>query len=88
MTKKQMIQIIQQQEAVAFFQQQEARAFLKLKEATRDFGANHPDTNARRSEWCALDDLMQAAGIKPDNTLPEQYAAVAIMKELQSNPNI
>ena len=69
-------------------QQQEATAFLRLKESTRDFGASHPDTNARRHIWCALDDVMQATGIKPDNTLPEQHAAVAIMNQLQSNPNI
>lgn len=73
MTKQQMIQTIQQQEA---------RAFLRLKEATRDFGPKSPITNARRSEWCILDDVMQAAGIEPDNTLPEQYASVAIMRDL------
>ena len=73
MTKQHMIQTIQQQEA---------RAFLRLKEATRSFGANHPETNARRREWCILDDVMQAAGIEPDNTLPEQYASVAIMRDL------
>jgi len=79
MTKKQMIQTIQQQEAVAF---------LRLKEATRDFGAASPITNARRSEWCTLDDVMTAAGIQPDNTLPAQHVAVAIMNQLGSNPNI
>jgi len=79
MTKKQMIQIIQQQEAVAF---------LRLKEATRSFGANHPETNARRREWCILDDVMTAAGIQPDNTLPWQHVAVAIMNQLGSTPNI
>ena len=73
MTKQHMIQTIQQQEA---------RAFLRLKEATRSFGANHPETNARRREWCILDDVMLAAGIEPDNTLPEQHASVAIMRDL------
>lgn len=79
MTKRQMIQTIQQQEATAF---------LRLKEATRDFGPMSSVTTARRSIWCTLDDLMQATGIKPDNTLPEQHAAVAIMNRFRSNPNI
>ena len=73
MTKQKMIQTIQQQES---------RAYLRLKEATRDFGPKSPITHARRSEWCILDDVMQAAGIQPDNTLPEQYASVAIMRDL------
>ena len=79
MTKQHMIQTIQQQEA---------RAFLRLKEATRSFGANHPETNARRREWCTLDDVMQAAGIQPDNFLPEQHIAVAIIRDLDPNQNI
>ena len=85
MTKKQLIQEIQKMEA---------EAFLKLKEATRDFGPTAIVTNEKRSAWCTLDNLMFSTGIQPDNTLPEQHAAVAIMKELQyerelqSNPNI
>lgn len=79
MTKRQLIQEIQKMEA---------EAFLELKEATRDFGGTAFVTNERRSAWCTLDNLMFSTGIQPDNMLPAHHAAVAIMDQLQSKPNI
>ena len=79
MTKKQMIQIIQQQEAVAY---------LKLKQVTRDTGARSIWTEKARSSWHAIDQLARALGIESDTGLPEMQQAIDIMIAQESNPNI
>ena len=79
MTKKQMIQTIQQQEATAF---------LRLKESTRDTGPGSIWTEKARSSWYAIDQLARALGIESDTGLPEMLTAIDIMIDSESNPNI
>jgi hypothetical protein len=79
MTKKQMIQIIQQQEAAAY---------LELKQVTRDTGAGSIWTEKARSSWYAIDRLARALGIESDTGLPEMQQAIDIMIAQESNPNI
>jgi hypothetical protein len=79
MTKQQMIQIIQQQEAVAY---------LELKQVTRDTGAGSIWTEKARSSWYAIDQLARALGIESDTGLPAMQQAIDIMIAQESNPNI
>ena len=79
MTKKQMIQTIQQQEA---------EAYLELKQVTRDTGAGSIWTEKARSSWYAIDRLARALGIESDTGLPEMLTAIDIMIESESKPNI
>lgn len=79
MTKKQMIQTIQQQEAAAY---------LELKQVTRDTGPGSIWTEKARSSWYAIDQLARALGIESDTGLPEMLTAIDIMIVSESNPNI
>ncbi len=72
MTKKQMIEVIQQKEAEAFLQ-------IKVDESL--FGMDSTITKRSRSEWCKINGLMEDLGIKPDNTLPENQKAIAFIVE-------
>ena len=72
MTKKQMIEVIQQKEAEAFLQ-------VKVDEAM--FGMNSTITTSSRSDWAKINGLMEDLGIKPDNTLPENQKAIALIVE-------
>jgi hypothetical protein len=70
MTKKEMIEIIQQREAEAFLQ-------VKVDEAM--FGMNSTITTSSRSEWAKINGLMEDLGIKPNNLLPENQKAIALI---------
>jgi hypothetical protein len=70
MTKKEMIEIIQQKEAEAFLQ-------VKVDEAM--FGMNSTITTSSRSEWAKINGLMEDLGIKPNNLLPENQKAIALI---------
>jgi hypothetical protein len=72
MTKKQMIEVIQQKEAEAFLQ-------LKVDESL--FGMDSTITIRSRSDWAKINGLMEDLGIKPDNTLPENQRAIAFIAE-------
>jgi hypothetical protein len=72
MTKKQMIEVIQQKEAEAFLQ-------VKVDEAM--FGMNSTITTSSRSDWAKINGLMEDLGIKPDNTLPENQKAISLIVE-------
>jgi hypothetical protein len=72
MTKKEMIEIIQQKEAEAFLQ-------IKVDESL--FGMNNTITLRSRSEWAKINDLMEDLGIKPNNLLPENQKAIALIIE-------
>jgi hypothetical protein len=72
MTKKEMIEIIQQREAEAFLQ-------IKVDESL--FGMNNTITLRSRSEWAKINDLMEDLGIKPNNLLPENQKAIALIIE-------
>ena len=79
MTKQQMIQTIQQQEAAAY---------LELKQVTRATGAGSIWAEKARSSWYAIDQLPRALGIESDTGLPEMQQAIDIMIAQESNPNI
>ncbi len=72
MTKKQMIEVIQQKEA---------EAFLRVKVDEKLFGQEHIIVSRSRSEWAKINDLMTELKIKPDNTLPENQEAIRIIME-------
>jgi len=72
MTKKEMINVIQQKEA---------QAFLQVKVDEKLFGKEHTITIRSRSEWAKMNDLMTELQIKPDNALPENQEAMKIIME-------
>jgi hypothetical protein len=72
MTKKQMIEVIQQKEA---------EAFLQVKVDEKLFGKENTVTVRSRSEWAKINDLMNELKIKPDNSLPENQEAIRMIIE-------
>lgn len=70
MTKKEMIQTIQQLEA---------KAFLQVKLDEKEFGIDGLLTKMSRTKWCGMNEMMDRLGIKPDNTLPESKEAVDLI---------
>ena len=72
MTKANMIQGIQKQEA---------RLWLALKEATRDFGKDHSYTRSCRASYSAVYELMHALKIGMDNTLPDNVTAAEVLQQ-------
>jgi len=66
MTKKQMIEIIQQREA---------ELFLTLKVDEKLFGTENNITSKSRSEWSKIYSLMEELEIKSNNSLPENQEA-------------
>jgi len=70
MTKKQMIEVIQQREAELFLQ-------IKVDESL--FGKDNTITLRSVSDWAKINGLMEDLGIKPDNTLPENQSAIALI---------
>jgi hypothetical protein len=72
MTKKQMIEVIQQKEAELFLQ-------IKVDESL--FGKDSTITLRSVSDWAKINGLMEDLGIKPDNTLPENQRAISFIVE-------
>ena len=72
MTKKQMIEVIQQREA---------EAWLQVKVDEKLFGKEHPLVSKSRGEWCKIHNLMNDLEIKPNNLLPENQEAIMIIIE-------
>jgi hypothetical protein len=72
MTKKQMIEVIQQREAELFLQ-------IKVDESL--FGKDNNITLRSVSDWAKINGLMEDLGIKPDNTLPENQRAISFIVE-------
>jgi hypothetical protein len=72
MTKKEMIEIIQQHDA---------ELFLQLKVDENIFGEDNAITKSSRTRWCGVNDLMEKLGVKPDNTLPENQEAIKLIIE-------
>jgi hypothetical protein len=69
MTKKQMIQEIQNQEARMYFRYQ----FAKL-----NYGPEEILTKRYRSQWCAIYQLMESLGIQQDCKHPDNLAAAEL----------
>jgi hypothetical protein len=72
MTKKQMIKQIQKMEA---------ELFLALKESEVLWGTEHTLTRIDRSRWASIHNLMKELDIEFDFNLPDNDAAVMIIKE-------
>ena len=70
MTKKQMIEVIQQREA---------ELFLQIKVDENLFGKDSTITLRSVSDWAKINGLMEDLGIKPDNTLPENQRAISFI---------
>jgi len=66
---------------IANIQQREAAMFLELKEAERDYGSASSLTSQLRSQWAAVNRLMESIGIPQDFRLPDNVKAVAIIQE-------
>ena len=72
MTKKQMIETIQQQEA---------KLFLDIKVNEKMFGTDHSITSRSRKEWIGVHNLMQMLEIQPDINLPDAKEAFKLIHE-------
>lgn len=72
MTKKEMIEVIQQREA---------EAWLQVKVDEKLFGKEHSLFSKSRGEWCKIHNLMKDLEIKPNNLLPENQEAIMIIIE-------
>ena len=66
---------------IEIIQQKEAEAFLQIKVDESLFGMNNTITLRSRSEWAKINDLMEDLGIKPNNLLPENQKAIALIIE-------
>ena len=69
MTKKNMIQEIQNQEAQLYFQ---------YMQATKCWGREDALTIRLQTKWCGVYQLMEALGIPQDHTHPDNRAAMEI----------
>ena len=72
MTKKQMIETIQQQEA---------KLFLDIKVNEKMFGTNHILTSRSRTVWVGIHDLIRTLEIQPDIDLPDAKEAFKLIRE-------
>ena len=72
MTKKQMIEIIQQREA---------ELFLTLKVDEKLFGMESKVTSKSRSDWSKIYTLMEELEIKSNSLLPENQEAMRLICE-------
>jgi nitrogenase molybdenum-iron protein alpha/beta subunit len=72
MTKKEMIEVIQQREA---------ELWLNVKVDEKLFGRDHIITSKTRGEWCKIHNLMEELEIKPNNLLPESQKAIEMIIE-------
>jgi nitrogenase molybdenum-iron protein alpha/beta subunit len=72
MTKKEMIEVIQQREA---------ELWLNVKVDEKLFGRDHIITSKTRGEWCKIHNLMEELEIKPNNLLPENQKAIEMIVE-------
>ena len=72
MTKKEMINVIQQKEA---------QAFLQVKVDEKLFGRDHIITSKSRGEWSKIHNLMEELEIEPNNLLPENQEASRMIIE-------
>jgi hypothetical protein len=72
MTKKGMIEVIQQREA---------ELWLNVKVDEKLFGRDHIITSKTRGEWCKIHNLMEELEIKPNNLLPENQKAIEMIIE-------
>jgi hypothetical protein len=75
MTKKQMIESIQQQEA---------KLFLQIKLDEKMFGTSHFITSRSRTVWIGVHELMQTLEIQPDINLPDAQEAFKLIREEKS----
>ena len=72
MTKKEMIEVIQQREA---------EAWLQVKVDEKLFGREHIVTSKSRGEWCKIKNLMDDLKLEPNNLLPENREATEMIME-------
>jgi hypothetical protein len=68
-------------EMIASIQKLEAQLFLRLKITEESFGIDDTLTKSDRTRWAGVNEVMEAIGIRPDNTLPDNREATAIIME-------
>ena len=68
-------------EMIASIQKLEAQLFLRLKITEESFGIDDTLTKSDRTRWAGVNEVMDAIGIRPDNTLPDNREATAIIME-------
>ena len=73
MTKKNMIQEIQNQEAQLYFQ---------YMQAVKCWGREDSLTDRLRTKWCSVYQLMESLGIPQDHKHPDNMAAAEIRNAL------
>ena len=75
MTKKNMIQEIQNQEA---------QAYLRYMMAQQWYGAEDALTDRLRGKWCGIYQLMETLGIQQDFRHPDNQAALEIRNAMEA----
>jgi len=70
MTKKEIIQTVQQLEA---------KAFLQVKLDEKEYGIDSVITRMSRTKWCGMNEMMKKLGIKYDDTLSENQEAIQLI---------
>jgi hypothetical protein len=73
MTKKAMIEKMQLKEAALW---------LAFREASVSMGEDTAYVRRRRSEWCAINTLMEELGIPTNHLLPDNQKAFEIMMQV------
>ena len=66
-------------EMIAAIQKLEAQLFLRLKITEESFGIDDTLTKSDRTRWAGVNEVMEAIGIQPDNTLPDNREATKII---------
>jgi nitrogenase molybdenum-iron protein alpha/beta subunit len=79
MTKKGMIEVIQQKEA---------ELWLQVKVDEKLFGREHIITSKSRGEWSKIHNLMEELEIEPNNLLPENQKATEMIIERMKEEGI
>lgn len=68
-------------EMIVAIQRLEAQLFLRLKNTEEAFGQDDSLTKSDRTRWAGVNEVMEAIGIRPDNTLPDNQEATKIIIE-------
>lgn len=72
MTKKEIIKTLQLKEAALW---------LAFRESYVECGQIHQITNRKRSEWCAINSVMEELKIVTDALLPDNQKALELMMQ-------
>jgi hypothetical protein len=73
-------------EIIELIQNKEALAYLDLQQCTQTFGGDHHYTKRSRAVWGVLDDLLKDLNILPNLNLEANKEAIQIIIKAYSTP--